>query len=311
MRSQAGPSFIYIGTARAGSSWFFEILREHPEVCTPANKGTFYFSRHHEMTREWYEGFFASGPRHRIAGEVCEEYLSSPDALRRLHEYDPDALLICCLRNPYERALSAWRFAGRNGLEAPTLAEEGRRRPEIFEQGNYATQLSFLRSLFPEKQVLIFFFEQLTSAPQMVVRTLYSFLGVDPDFIPPSLHHRVNEAARPRSRLVARVWHDLHMQAWKRSRLLSNTVGLVKRVRPVRRLVKKALYDRSIQSLDWRDHIADFPAAVAMRYETEITALENAFAVNLSHWRASEELKLLNAGPIATGATRVRTSPRL
>ena len=29
------PDFLYIGIARAGSTWLFNMLREHPEVMVP------------------------------------------------------------------------------------------------------------------------------------------------------------------------------------------------------------------------------------------------------------------------------------
>ena len=37
------PTFLYIGIAKAGSSWIFEMLREHPEIYIPVAKDLRFF----------------------------------------------------------------------------------------------------------------------------------------------------------------------------------------------------------------------------------------------------------------------------
>lgn len=110
-RWRESPTFMFIGTGRSGSSWFFQILQEHPAVFVPPSKGTAFFTRFHDMGLRWYEEFFPQVAGHglTVVGEVCEEYLASPAALERMHDYRPTMRLICCFRNPYERTLSAWR----------------------------------------------------------------------------------------------------------------------------------------------------------------------------------------------------------
>jgi hypothetical protein len=239
---QRGPSFLFIGAGRAGSGWFFEILRQHPGVFMPPNKGTFYFSRHPEMDTSWYEGFFPVDSQTRVAGEACEDYIANPEALRRIREYRPGMRLICCFRNPYERAISAWSFMGRNGERRLTLAAQGERLPHLFFQGHYGTQLRALRSLFPERQILVLFFEELLADPRAVARRVYEFIGVDPCFVPRSLYDRVNANAWPRWPLLARLVNEVHMRSWGRSRALSNLVGRMKRIRALRGCVRASLY---------------------------------------------------------------------
>ncbi len=285
-----GPSFIFTGTGRAGSTWFFEILQEHPEVFLPANKGTFFFTRWYDRGVDWYEAFFPIRHNGKVVGEVCEDYLCSGEALARIKAHWPDMRLICCLRNPYERALSAWHFFRRNGLALPTLAAQGECRPEVFYMGHYASQLKVVRSLFPEDQLLIFLFDELKSAPENVVVRLYRFIGVDPQFVPPSLHSRINANDEPRSRLLARIVHDLHMHSWGRSRIASNLIGTVKHIRPLRRLIKNVLYKRQSQYDQWTKHIAEFPVEVIARYEHEISDLEKMLGRDLAHWHAPSHL---------------------
>lgn len=287
MRDHPRPSFVFIGPSKAGSSWFFEILREHPQVFVPSNKATFFFTDHYSQGIGWYERFFFAATHQLAIGEVCHDYLANPDALRRISRYRADMRLVCCLRNPYARALSSWRFFGRNGMDQPTLTRQGELNPSVFDQGNYATQIAFVHSLFPQHQLLIFFFEEIEHSPASVANRLYEFLGVDANFVPPSLHRRVNVNAKPRSRPLARLVQNIHALSWKRSRALSNLIGRLKRVGPLRRCVRYALYKEPRASTDWREHLPEFPAAVISRYESEISALERMLNHDLTEWRAS------------------------
>lgn len=279
------PSFVFVGPSKAGSSWFFEILREHPEVFIPPNRATFFFCHHYEKGTPWYEGFFSSAGQ-RIVGEVCHDYLASPEALTRIQKYRPDMRLICCLRNPYERALSAWRFSGRNGMDQPTLVDQVAIDPGVFEQGNYATQLRYLGSMFPQNQILVFLFEELTADPASVARRLYNFIGVDTQFTPPSLFRRINVNADARWRQLARMVQYVHGLSWKGPRILSNLVGHTKRFRALRQLVRIALYKEHQHSQDWRQHLSEFPSPIISRYEREIEALERMLAKDLANWHA-------------------------
>ena len=283
---QRRPSFLFIGASKSGSSWFFEILREHPQVFIPANKATFFFSDYYERGIAWYEAFFVKASRKSAIGEVCHDYLVKPEALRRIRAYQPDMRLVCCLRNPYARALSSWRFFRRNGMDQPTLAAQGEYDSSVFDQGYYASQLSVLYSIFPKDQVIVFFFEELSAAPQSVARRLYEFIRVKSDFLPPSLYRRVNVNAKPRSRVVARLVQYIHKESWKHSHYLSNLIGRIKQIRPLRRFVRATLYKETVSSSDWREHIGEFPADIVSRYESEICGLENMLEKDLSEWHA-------------------------
>ena len=296
-----GPSFIFVGSSRAGSSWFFQILREHPGIFVPPNKGTQFFSSFYHLGPDWYEGFFPARSAGRIAGEVCEHYLSSEEALSRICEYRPDMRLICCIRNPYERALSAWRFFARNGLAQASLSAEGARRPDLFSNGYCATQVRALHRLFSPDRLLVLVYDDVAKSPAAVTRRLYEFIGADPDFVPSSLHRRVNGNARARSRLLARMVHDLHMRSWGPSRWVSNTIGTIKRFSPARRLVTWLLYEEQAHSTDWQDYLEEFPPSVIDRYEAEISAMETMLGRTFPHWHAPDGRRRAAAQTLPAG----------
>lgn len=284
------PSFLFVGTGRAGSNWVFEILREHPDVVLPRNKGTFYFNRNYDRGVEWYESFFRYGDVSQIAGEVCEDYLSNVEAISRIRKYRKEMRLICCFRNPYERALSHWRFFGRNGEAEPTLVEQGVRRPDLYYLGFYATQLRSLWCHFPREQTLVYLYDDLVEDPESITRSIYQFIGVDCGFKARSTRVLVNAGAEPRVKVVARVVHDLHMRSWGSSRVVSDAIGKMKRLRPLRRALKAMLYRKSSDSVDWRFSLLEFPKDILCRYDEEIADLQNLLGRDLSHWRAPREM---------------------
>ncbi len=70
---------------------------------------------------------------------------------------------------------------------------------------------------------------------------------------------------------------------------MSNLIGQIKRMRPLRRIVRTALYKEIVHSNDWRDHLAEFPERVVLRYEGEITELEKMVGKDLGNWHADPQ----------------------
>jgi hypothetical protein len=280
---QVKPAFLFIGPSKSASTWFFEILKEHPAVYVPPQKGLFFFNEFHERGNDWYERFFSAAAEGQVVGEVCHDYLADADALSRIRDYRPDVRLICCLRHPYERALSSWRFRQRNGERAPTLVETARRWPSVFEEGHYATHLETVLRYFPRAQLLVFFFEEVALCPESVASRVYDFIGVDAGFQPPSLHRRVNTAAvakwRTGARQIARLDHYARVHGFSR------LVAWLKSIGWLRSALRRVMYKPVQGDYDLRKYLREFPPHVVHRYEREIGELERLLGRDLSHWR--------------------------
>ena len=63
------PSFLIIGAQKAGTSWFAEKLRQHPDVYMPARE-LHYFDKDSNFRRglSWYESHFAEVKGQRALG---------------------------------------------------------------------------------------------------------------------------------------------------------------------------------------------------------------------------------------------------
>jgi hypothetical protein len=219
------PDFLVIGAYKSGSTALHEALRAHPEVFVPAQKGPSFFAFDGVeepdrplppgTVRRWeaYQALFDPAPAGAVRGEVSPEYLANPRAAGRIHERVPDARLVAILRNPVERAFSDYLMYVRDGLEpeadfgrALDAQEERRRAADpsgyYVETGFYGRQLRPYFEAFPRERIQVHLFEDFAADPAAVLRSLFTFLGVDPA-LGEAPERAVNVSGVPRNALVA------------------------------------------------------------------------------------------------------------
>lgn len=236
------PTFLYIGAARAGSSWMYEILREHPQVFVPVAKDIYFFDRHYDRGLEWYRSFFESAGGRRAIGELSHDYYLSDVAAARIAHDLPNVRLICCLREPVDRALSSYGFNEGTGFIPDLTFERDIQQPQIVHQSQYASRLAPFFELFPRPRMKVFFFDELQNDSENFARQLYEYIGVDPAFESPTIQTRVNAAHQPRL-------HFLPKAAWRIGGLLrasgaANVVGAIKRHPLTERLLYRPRHQR-------------------------------------------------------------------
>ena len=128
-----------------------------------------------------------------IAKSVGVMYQNS--AQKRLLKHNPRVQLTVLLRNPVERAYSAFHFARQQGWEPLTdfdaALEAGTERfcddwvrsraCDYLNRSRYAPHLRGCFDLFGKENVHVFLLEDLAQDPGAVCRALFNVLGIDPD----------------------------------------------------------------------------------------------------------------------------------
>ena len=228
------PSFIMIGAQRCGTTSLFRTLREHPQVFrAPFRKGVNYFDLNYYRGMRWYLGHFpvAALARRRAArygGPVSFEasgyYLYHPFALERLARDLPGTKLVVMLRDPVERAFSAYKHEFARGFETepsferalklederlageidrmradPRYQSLSHRHHSYLHRGQYAEQLERAFGFFPPEQVFVMDSEAYFTQPAEEYQRLLSFLGLRPH--DPGAFRQVN--ARPSAPMPA------------------------------------------------------------------------------------------------------------
>jgi len=200
------PTFIVIGPGRAGTTWIYEVLRAHPQVCMAQDtKETLFFDREYERGIDWYKRFFVGCEEACAVGEVSNTYIYDASVPTRIRLMLPDCTLITCLRNPVERIQSVYHYRRRSGtldlgFEAALVSY-----PELVTDNRYWTQLQRYLAHFPVAQVRVLFYDDLVANPYAFLRQLYDTVGVDRDFVPAVVSQRINPAAKARSPALAKL----------------------------------------------------------------------------------------------------------
>lgn len=193
--TDGGPNFIGIGVQRASTSWLYHCLDEHPQTFLP-RKEVHFFDRNYDRGLGWYRGIFADTPRDALAGEFTPDYIDSRIAVDRIYDAFPDAKLVVLLRNPWERAYSAYKLHQSHGeLLSVGFAEACRKMPHLISKGMYNEQLQFLFSKFDRSQVFVRLQDDVVQDAAGLFRDLCDFLEIDSGFEPPSLKSVRNSSA--------------------------------------------------------------------------------------------------------------------
>src|SRR5438270_7515149 len=106
--------FVIGGTQKGGTSALASFLRQHPQICMPEKKELHFFDDEENFRRRpsyrAYHAHFQPRQDQRRCGEATPIYMYWDPAPVRIWEYNPEMKWIVILRDPAERAFSAWRM---------------------------------------------------------------------------------------------------------------------------------------------------------------------------------------------------------
>lgn len=239
--SQRLPNFLHLGPSKSGSTWLHEVLIAHPEVCFSEAKDLYFFSRCYDRGLNWYAAQFRNArPEHKVVGEFSQDYLACPEAPGRiLDSLGPDVRLMVTLREPAQRAFSAYLYLSKHGQAAATFRDTARTAPDLIDQGRYATQLRRYLSCFDLKSIHVAVFDDLQADPQAFLDAITDWLDVGRHVVSPEqLEARLPASSARWLPLAAAAKRGAN---WVRSHDGADLVGRIKRSAVVQRTLYKPL----------------------------------------------------------------------
>jgi len=200
--------FFVIGAQKCATSWLYYCLRDHPRIRVPQHKIEYGYlggKTFHEKGEAWYFNRFPQSSGEPVNGEVAVDYMLDPTVPEQLPPYTRDPKFIALLRHPVERMISAYYWSVRRsqlpnrplaeGLapflqQAPGFPERCANRyfDELVRRGFYGEHLETYLRFFEPSRVMVVLYDEVRQAPHEVIRRVYRHIGVDDDFMPPSLH---------------------------------------------------------------------------------------------------------------------------
>jgi hypothetical protein len=292
------PNFLVIGSGRSGTTTLHHFLLRHPDIfMCPVNEPNFFAAVDGSVAltgsgREWlqrtslcdaeaYCRSFAGVRGEHAIGEVSPRYLAAAGAAARIAATLPEVKLVAILRQPAERAFSAFVSLRRDGIEPladlrAAIADEPRRMAAgwglgcYVEAGRYAMHLEPYFRLFPKDQIRIYLYEDLQTDVEGLFADLFRFLGVAPN---PSLGEvpQLNTTGEIKNPILRMVWRHTH--------------GLRARTR---RFVPASLRDRAFELLTRAAVKPAFSpelrAEITELSRPDIERLQVLIDRDLSHW---------------------------
>lgn len=290
------PDFFLLGAAKSGTTSLHHYLRQHPTLYLPEVKELDFFNasaEQFETNLDWYLQYFQEAGE-RLTGEATPLYFRRPDIVPgRMHrlygESGPQCILL--LRDPAERAYSHYLHKVSQGTESLSFEEaleDEHKRPEqkrkawksYFQDGLYAERLEAWYDHFSPERFLILLSSDLREHPQVTLRSVFQFLGVDPEInidTSPRLNRTVERQSRMLGSLLSVLpsWLPPLLRSWTPESLRLWMEQLVRR---------GAKSDRDRPELD-----PQIERQLRLAYETDIRRLAHLTERDLSGWLPDKE----------------------
>lgn len=189
--------FLIIGAQKAGTTSVYDWIGQHPDIYAPQHLKDFPFFRGDKLYSKG-ENFLnkqiGNVDNSKVVGAGSVQYLFFENIPKRIYDYNKNIKLIAILRNPIDRAISAYRYAVERGLENRTFSEainyeikyglnaykDYREANQKFylKRGLYYQQLNNYYKYFSKDQILVLFFEELIKNKEQLLSKIFQFLEV-------------------------------------------------------------------------------------------------------------------------------------
>jgi hypothetical protein len=179
----SAPAWLGIGAQRSGTTWFTDLLVQHPSVDLGTNG-----KKEQHLLQKVADGvvpeseYTALFPADGIArGEWTPQYLRHASTPFRAAALMPSGPVLVLLRDPVERFKSAMRLA------ATRFAQTGKSpwpypvpiTVQAF-TGFYADQLAMWAAAVGRERMVVMVYENVRRDPSAAVGHVWSLLGLDP-----------------------------------------------------------------------------------------------------------------------------------
>ncbi len=300
------PTFIGIGAPKAGTTWLFRCLQEHPAVFMTPMKETDFFASYNYEERPLgaddlrrYASYFAGGEHAGAVGEITVRYLTDPEVPARVHEHLPEVQLVVSLRNPVEQVYSHyWHLNRQNFHQWYAAPSDGRltfeqalaKYPDkLTEPAFYHAHLQRWLAHFPREKLHVILYDDIVDAPGRVLTDLYAFLGVDPAFQPAEEEQsdgtQVRQGTSPRHPALHQVY--LRTYAWLSRSVyvpLKKAVGVDRATRVAQALRVREVMETVFRRKGYPTMKPATRRALQAEFREDVEQLQTLVGRDLSAW---------------------------
>jgi len=188
-------NFLVVGAQRSGTTTLRRCLTQHPQVRMAEVQARPFFINDELFERgtpsydKYHEG--RSDEADTVYGDVGVQYAYWQQSIPRIYRYNRDMKLVMLLRNPIERAYSAWQQTHHQGAEEQQFVEAINLEPyrlrnaninnqhkvySYLDQGFYSRQIEQIYQYFDPHQVLLLRSDDFADNPEVTMYQILEFL---------------------------------------------------------------------------------------------------------------------------------------
>jgi hypothetical protein len=213
---------MIVGAQKAGTTSLQSYLAQHPRLDSHEQTEMIYFIDDKTFARGYENTYKRYFPSHEKGNKLLAKNVGVMYyrlAMERMYQHNPEMHLVMVLRNPVDRAYSAYWYARRRGQEdLRTFEEAYQADPErykdkgIFRMGNcsyldrslYIKHIEMIYSIFPRHQVHIFLTDDMKKDIKSVCNQIFTSIGLESN-VPLDTKQEHNRASIARSETLARL----------------------------------------------------------------------------------------------------------
>lgn len=191
------PDFLIIGAQKGGTSSLFYYFKFHPSVKRPIKKEIHYFNINFDKGLNWYKAHFPFKSNNKITGEASPDYIYHPGTPQRVKALNPEMKLILLVRDPIQRAYSAYQMNKRMGIDPRKTFEDAiqfelnhrieekmeynyeRHNYFYLDRGLYAKQLENWTKVFDKDQLLVIPSKEFFVNTAAIMQRIFRFLKIE------------------------------------------------------------------------------------------------------------------------------------
>lgn len=293
--------FAVIGGQKSGSTYIQSVLAAHPQIYMPEGEVSYFEDPDfQEEGMQKLSDLFANINRDLVWGIKRPNLLGSSQYASRIAAHLGDIKLIVILRDPVERAVSAYYHYMKDGFLPPIDISKGmykiiqnemvgyERKAELIEYGLYYKHLKHYLKYFAKDQVLILLYDELKKNKIEVIKHLYRFIGVDENFNPDKVVDKTPQKviySIPRQSFIRLSNHLKYNYNAEKTRCFFKKQNIGERI--VCKLAREIdkVFLAQIFSNDKPQLSDDLHLALYTCFKNDIEQLENLIDKDLSSWK--------------------------
>lgn len=207
-----------IGVQKSATTSLHDWMIQHPDIYGPIVMKDYHFfsnDKYYNKGITHLHSFYTKCKDEKVIvnGAVNYSYFSRI-ASKRIYDYNHDARFVMVLRNPVNRAYSAYRFFKKNQEETAdsfqqAIENEKKLKSEAHEilgrfmyldHGYYSKQIKEFLKHFDKSRFHFILYEEMMKDEKKVIKDLFDFLDIDSDFVPD--FNKVNVTGSAKSHTV-------------------------------------------------------------------------------------------------------------